>query len=130
MESWAPLATHLEGGVIIQRQDLIDKGTNEFMAGLEWRAIEKLTVSFGCQYTKFGVSEAWQNDITHHLSNFTMGIGAAYHFNDKLTLNIGGLNTWYESATITDKTSYAPVSYNQTYDRANKAIAIGIDYKF
>ena len=127
IESWAPNATLPQGGTIIQRQDLIDKGTNEFMAGLEWKLGDKFLVSAGCQYTKFGVSDQWQNDITHHLSNFTMGLGAAYHINERMSLNIGGLYTWYDSSTI----KFAnPIPHNMTYDRANKAVAIGIDYRF
>ena len=105
---------------IVKRQKLIDGNTNEFMLGLEWFLTSKLTLSAGCQYSKVNVSNAWQNDIAHNLSNFTVGLGAAYHFNDRLTLNIGGLNTWYNPVTIDA----------QKYDRANKAIALGIDFRF
>ena len=112
---------------IVKRQDLIDCGTNEYMAGLEWKLNKKLTLSAGGQYSDVGVSNAWQNDITHNLDNFTVGLGAAYQFTDRLTLNIGGLNTWYSAATINaDK----PISHTQKYERTNKAIAIGLDYRF
>jgi len=126
IESW-------DGTKIVQRQDLIDSGTNEYMAGLEWKITDKLTISTGCQYSKVGVSDAWQNDITHNLDNFTMGLGAAYHFGERLTLNIGGINTWYTPVTTNGTASIQgafPTSYKQTYDRTNKAIAIGIDYRF
>ena len=109
---------------IVNRQDFIDKGTNEYQAGLEWFLNNKLTISTGCQYSKVGVSDLWQNDISHNLTNLTMGLGAAYHFNDRLTLNIGGLNTWYNTATIT------MASNTQKYDRTNKAVAIGLDFRF
>ena len=117
IESW-------DGTHIIQRQDLIDKGTNEYQAGLEWKVIRKLTLSTGCQWSDVGVSELWQNDITHNLDNFTWGLGAAYHFTNRLTLNIGGIYTWYNSVSVGKTT---PV---QTYERTNKAIAIGIDFTF
>jgi len=127
LESWSGTET-------VKRQDLIDHGTNEFMAGLEWKLTKKLVLSTGGQYSKVGVKEAWQNDITHNLDNFTMGLGAAYHINDNLTLNIGGLNTWYSPVSIggTAAIQGTPVQapYTQTYDRANKALAIGIDYRF
>ena len=127
IESWVPEAT-TNSGTIIQRQALIDLGTNEYMAGLEWKITDKLTISTGCQLSKVGVSELWQNDITHNLDNFTMGLGAAYHFGDRLTLNIGGLNTWYKSSSIKGDSNSIP--FTQTYDRTNKALAIGIDYRF
>ena len=129
IESWAADATNPNGGTIVQRQDLVDKGTNEYMAGLEWRVTSRLTLSTGCQLSKVGVSELWQNDITHNLSNFTWGLGAAYHFTNRLTLNIGGLYTWYDPSSIKDNTTY-PVPYTQKYERTNKAIAVGIDFTF
>jgi len=134
IESWSPDATHPDGGVIVQRQKLINGGTNEYMAGLEWMLNDKFTVSTGFQWTFFNVSDAWQNDITHHLTNRTMGIGAAYHLNERITLNVGGLYTWYDKSTVKGNAAIAgtPISvpFEQTFDRTNRAIAIGIDYRF
>ena len=127
LENW-------DGSKIVQRQDLIDSGTNELMAGLEWKITDKLTISTGCQYSNVSVKDTWQNDITHNLDNFTMGLGVAYHFGERLTLNIGGLNTWYTPVSINDIATVpnTPVSasYIKKYDRSNKAIALGIDYRF
>ena len=128
IESWAPNATQPAGGTTVKRQDLIDKGTNEFMAGLEYKLFNKLVLSTGCQLSKVGVKEDWQNDITHNLDNFTMGLGAAYHFGERLTLNIGGLYTWYTPSEVKGVANTIP--FTQTYDRSNKAIALGIDYRF
>jgi len=109
---------------ITNRQDLIDKGTNEYQAGLEWMLNGKLTLSTGCQYSDVSVTNFWQNDIAHNLDNLTWGLGAAYHFNDRLTLNIGGLYTWYTASSVKSP------DFTQTYNRTNKALAIGIDYRF
>ena len=131
IESWAPDASNPNGGIIVQRQKLIDSGTNEYMAGLEWKLTNKLTLSTGGQWSDVSVSDAWQNDITHNLDNFTMALGAAYQINDCLTLNIGGLHTWYNSLSIKTATNIPAIPYNtQTYERTNTAIAIGIDYRF
>ena len=124
IESWVPDATHFEGGYIVQRQKLIKKGTNEYQAGLEWLLNGKLTLSTGCQWSDVRVSDLWQNDIAHNLKNLTWGLGAAYHFSDRLTLNIGGLYTWYNTSSVKS------TDYIQTYDRTNKALAIGIDFRF
>ena len=120
------------GQAIVQRQDLIDHGTNEYQVGLEWNVTGKLTLSTGCQWSDVGVSDLWQNDISHNLDNLTWGLGAAYHFNDRLTLNIGGLYTWYNSASVKCNTTIQsnPVSVTQTYERTNKALAIGLDFRF
>jgi long-chain fatty acid transport protein len=107
---------------------LIDKNTNEFMLGVEWKIFDKLTISTGFQYSDVGVSDAWQNDISHNLDNFTVGLGFAYRVTGRLTLNIGGINTWYEKATIPG--SVSGIDYKQAYSRTNNAIAIGVDYRF
>ena len=120
-------------GIIIQRQDLIYKGTNEYMAGLEWKLSKKLLLSTGCQSSNVNVYNAWQNDMTHHMDNFTLGLGGAYLINDRLTLNIGGIYTWYKTAKqmlIYDISSIYSLPANQTYDRVTKAFAIGLDYRF
>jgi len=122
LHHFEPQSTYesFSNGAIIKRNELIDHGTNEFMAGLEWKLAKKLTLSTGGQLSKVGVSDAWQNDISHNLDSYTQALGAAFHFNDRMTLNIGGLYTWYTKATVK----------NQTYNRENKAVAIGIDYRF
>ncbi len=120
LESWAPVATEPNGGHIVQRQELVDRGTNEYMAGLEWKPTDKLLLSAGCQRSDVSVSDAWQNDITHNLDNFSAGLGAAYRFTDRLTLNVGGMYTWYDSQTV--KT--------QTYARTSRVVAVGVDYRF
>ena len=129
IETWEsePTPANPLNGKIEKRQNFIDCGTNEYMAGLEWKLNDKLIISAGCQYSDVSVKDDWQNDITHHLDNFTLGLGAAYHFSDRLTLNIGGLNTWYNTVSKDEK---KPIPYTQTYDRTNKAIALGIDFRF
>jgi len=123
IESWVPPHMYSSSiGTIFPRQDLIKRGTNEYQAGVEWKITDKLTLSTGCQYSDVSVTDAWQNDIAHNLDNFTWGLGAAYQLSDRITLNIGGLYTWYTPVSV--------ASQDQKYDRTNKALAVGIDFKF
>ena len=124
IESWSPDNTLPKGGTIVERQNFINSGTIEYQAGLEWMIGDKFTLSAGCQWSDVDVKETWHNDITHNLDNFTLGIGAQYKFGERLSLNLGGLNTWYTPVTIDNSV------YKQTYDRENKAIALGIEYRF
>ena len=130
LESWSPDATNLEGGIFVQRQKLLEGGTNEYLAGLEWKIIDRLTLSTGFQWSRVGVEDGWHNDITHNLSNFTLGIGAAFQLNERMTINIGGINTWYEPISVNGQGTPIHRDFKQTYDRTNKAIALGIDYRF
>jgi long-subunit fatty acid transport protein len=122
LQSW-----NADAKTIVQRNKLIDKNTTEMMIGAEWKLNDKLTISTGVQASTVGVSDAWQNDISHNLDNITLGLGFAYRVNDKLTLNFGAINTWYEPATVQGNVS--GVDYKQTFDRTNKAVAVGIDYR-
>jgi long-chain fatty acid transport protein len=120
-----------EHGTRIDRTALVNGGTNELMLGFEWRLTPKFTISTGGQYTKYNLKDDWHNDITHHLDNFTLGLGAAYRATEKITINLGGINTFYQKKTVyfSNPLSSAPL-IKQSYQRTNKALAIGIDYKF
>lgn len=121
-------------GEIGQRQKLINGNTNEYKAGVEWKVNRRLTLSTGFQWSDVNVFDMWQNDIAHNLDNFTVGLGFAYRITDRLTLNFGAINTWYTSSSIQGVASLpgTPISfdYKQTYDRTNRAIAVGVDYRF
>jgi long-chain fatty acid transport protein len=129
LESWNAAAN-----TIVQRQKLIDNNTTEVQLGIEWKLNDKLTLSTGCQVSTVGVSKAWQNDMSHNLTNTTVGLGFAYRVTEQLTVNFGAINTWYEPVTIKTKNTLPSPPFNefvtQKYDRTNRAIAVGIDYRF
>ncbi len=127
METWNP-ATR----TIINKADFIDNNTSEYTLGIEWGITKKLTLSTGYQYSSIGVNEKYQSDIAHSLTNQCIGLGAKYAFTDKLSVNVGGLMTFYtpETYTVSTPTAIGTVQSNRTYDRDSKSIGIGIDYKF
>ncbi|MDR0437620.1 MAG: TonB-dependent receptor, partial [Bacteroidales bacterium] len=128
-ETWVPTDDDYLGGFIAQRQKLINGNTNEYKAGVEWKLNDKLTLSTGFQYSDVNVFDTWQNDIAHNLDNFTVGLGFAYRITDRLTLNFGAINTWYTPSSVTGVAG-GVIPYKQTYDRTNRAIAVGVDYRF
>lgn len=122
MESWSSA-----GQTKFNKMDFIEKNTREIMAGAEWKVNEKLLLSLGYQFTMVYPSDVYgryQSDISHSLSNYSMGLGAAYKICDKLTVNIGAL------ATIYDKFKVNADNFQRIYDRSTKSIAVGIDYCF
>ena len=109
------------------KMDFIEKNTCEIMAGTEWKVSDKLLLSLGYQFTFVYPSDVYggyQSDISHSLSNYSMGLGAAYKICDKLTINVGCL------ASIYDKFTVNADNFMRTYDRSTQSLALGIDYSF
>lgn len=122
MESW-----NSAGQTKFNKMNFIEKNTREIMAGAEWKASEKLLLSLGYQFTLVYPSDVYgryQSDISHSLSNYSMGLGAAYKICNNLTVNIGAL------ATIYDKFKVNADNFERIYDRSTQNIAVGIDYCF
>ena len=117
MHSWDPAANDFT-----RREDLLDGGSCEYSFGLEYDVTEKILLSAGYQYGKFGVTPKAQSDMTHNINNYTVGFGGQYKCNEKIKLNAGFLIT-----------KYIPYSVEETYthyDRRNCVFSVGIDISF
>lgn len=77
-------------------QRLLDHDTNEFLAGAEWDINDRLTVSAGGQLTRYGLTDAYMNDMSFVVDSYSFGFGANYHLNDKVTLKAAYFQTNYE----------------------------------
>jgi len=117
---------------IVQRQKFIDHGTREFMVGVEYQLNDKLTLSAGCQLSDVGVSEKWQNDLSHNLDNLSFALGFAYRITEKLTLNFGAIATIFDPPSVTTVLPSPPFNptVTQKYERSSRGFAIGVDYRF
>ncbi|MFV0555074.1 MAG: OmpP1/FadL family transporter [Mangrovibacterium sp.] len=103
----------------------IDKNTIDYALGAEYQISEKLKASLGWQYTDLGIAENWRNDITHSFSTHSIGAGVAYAFTEKLVLDLGVMNTFYNPVT---RNFTSETSYTETYDRSNFVFAVGLSY--
>ncbi|WP_294081445.1 OmpP1/FadL family transporter [Proteiniphilum sp. UBA5384] len=119
-------------GTTTGKQKALTKGTNEYLAGVEWDVHKKLTVSAGYQTTDYGLSDDFQSDTSFSCDSYSVGLGTAIKFSPKVTLNVAYFWTVYTDYT---KTS---ANYNglpnlpgkDVYSRTNKVFGAGIDYKF
>lgn len=113
------------------KQKFLTKGTNEYLAGIEFDLTKQLTLSCGGQITDYGLSDNFQSDTSFSCDSYTLGFGAKVKMNKHLNLNIGYMWTTYEDYTKTSS------NYNGTglpgtnvYSRTNKVFGLSADYSF
>lgn len=118
-------------GMAGNKQKFLTKGTNEYLMGIEWDVIKRLTLSCGGQITDYGLSDDFQSDTSFSCDSYTLGVGAKVKLSEKANLNVGYMWTTYEDYTKTSQ------NYNGTglpgtniYSRTNKVFGLGIDYRF
>lgn len=106
------------------RQQYI-KNTNEFQAGLEYKVDNRLLISIGGQYSTPKAEDSYQTDLDYILKSYTIGLGAAYDFTDKLKLNIG-----YQWVNYSDYTKVTDNNRTDIFSKNKSVFAIGLDYHF
>lgn len=114
------------------RQEYLDRGTNEILAGIEWDINDMFTVSCGGQRTDYGLTEGktdeFQNDMSFSCDSYSVGVGGAINVNEHMRINAGCFWTIYSD--YNKKVSYGGMDGTNTYSRTNRSLGVGIDYKF
>jgi len=106
------------------RQDELTHGTHEILAGVEYDINEKFTVSCGGQRTDYGLSDGYQQDTSFACDSYSVGLGGAWHINEKMRLNVS-----YFCSLYSDYEKQAAYGL-ETFSRTNHVIGVGLDYKF
>lgn len=107
------------------KQKYISGGTDEYLAGLEYRIDRMFTVSAGGQITRYGVNDAYQSDLSFSLNSYSIGFGGAVNVAKNVVINIGYFWTNYS-----DWTKKVNDSQTDIYSRTNKVFAAGVDFSF
>ena len=116
------------------KQKTLDHNTNEYMLGLEWKALKWLDVSGGVQLTDKGVTDAYQSDLHFDMGSTSYGLGVGIHLNDAMMLNLGYMITDYKTHTKVDPNfqnnalTGKGVEGTEIFKRKSQVFAIGIDY--
>ena len=118
-------------GMADGKQKYLTKGTNEYLAGIEWDVIKRLTLSGGVQFTDYGLSDNYQTDTSFSCDSYSLGIGAKLQLSERADLNVGYMWTNYEDYTKTTQ-NYNGLGLPGTnvYSRTNKVFGLSIDYRF
>ena len=108
-------------------QDLLDGGTNEYLAGAEWDVTKKLTISTGGQITRYQLTDAYMNDMSFVVNSFSFGLGFNYKVSDIVTLKAAYFQTNYDDYKRV--TSTEPL-VSDTFTRTNRVLGIGCELNF
>ena len=114
-------------------EKLLDGDTNEYLAGAEWDVTNKLQVSGGFQLTRYGLSDAYMNDMSFVVNSWTFGLGVGYQVSDKVKLNAAYFQTNYDNYDMDtpqqDMSSLGltvPAGKN-SFTRTNRVIGVGVE---
>lgn len=58
------------------KQKELERGTNEYLFGIEWDVVKRLTISGGAQITDYGLSDNFQSDVSFSCDSYSLGFGA------------------------------------------------------
>lgn len=117
------------------REKLLGGNTWEELIGVEWDAIEQLTVSLGTQFTRmnYGEGNAYLNDMSFGLQSWCLGGGARYHINDDMAIDFSLFRTFYDEVKR-DYQNYGPTMANvpgqDKFKRESLSFGLGFVYDF
>ena len=121
------------------KQNYIDGGVNEYLAGTEYKLNKMFLVSAGFQLNTTAVTDDYQTDLSFSLNTFSVGLGGAIDVTPKLRVNLAYFLTNYSewtkttanySNTTPSTSSALPISGTDIYARTSNVFGIGLEYKF
>ena len=69
----------------LNKEELISHNTHEFLLGAEYDFCKLITVSASWEITRYGLDDAYMNDLSFNLSNYMFGGGVRVHATKKPT---------------------------------------------
>lgn len=110
------------------KQDLINGGTIEVLAGAEYDINKIVTVSAGWQTTNYDLSDAHMNDLSFNTSSNSVGAGVRVHITKRTSIDAGYMQTFYKTRDVVTQTAVG----NKTdhYYRTNKVFGATVNFKF
>ncbi|MCI1648828.1 MAG: hypothetical protein LKI39_03180 [Bacteroides sp.] len=121
-----------QAGMANDKQKALTGGTNEYLFGVEWDVLSRVSISGGYQRTDYGLADGFQSDTSFSCDSYSLGFGAGIKLSPKLKLNVAYFWTNYSDYTKSMDTGYngLPLGGTDVYSRTNKVFGLGVDYKF
>jgi len=113
------------------KQKLVNNGTKEITAGVEYDVIPLVTVSAGFQRTMYDLSDDYMNDLSFNNSSNLFGCGVRLNVSEKLSFDLGYMVNFYEDKTV-ETPKYMGTQYDRTdvYSRTNHVFGASVNYSF
>lgn len=113
------------------KQKFLTKGTNEYLAGIEWDVTNRLALSCGAQITDYGLSDDYQSDTSFSCDSYSLGLGAKFKLSGRAKVNIGYMWTNYKDyKKVFSNYNDTKLSGTNLYSRTNKVFGLSLDYSF
>ena len=113
-------------------QKKLSCGTNEYLGGVEWDISDRVNISAGGQITRYGLTDAFMNDMSFVVNSYSAGFGVSYKVTPKVTLTAAYFQTNYsdyEKVTQRDATTGATIK-GDTFTRTNRVLGLGCQVDF
>jgi long-subunit fatty acid transport protein len=110
-----------------ESQELLKHDSNEYLAGVEWDVTSKLNVSAGGQLTRYGLSDAYMNDMSFVVNSYSIGFGFSYKVRENITLSAAYFQTMYDKY---NRNNYPTEGVSDTFTRTNRVLGIGCQLDF
>lgn len=104
-------------------QNLLDGGTNEYLAGVEWDINDRLNVSLGGQLTRYQLTDAYMNDMSFVTNSYSLGLGFSYKVKENITLTAAYFQTNYDDY---ERANYPTEGVSDTFTRTNRVLGLGV----
>lgn len=132
-------------------QKLLDSGTREFLAGVEYDVCDRLQVSAGWQNTHYGLTDDYMRDISFNVCSNSLGVGFGVQATKRVKVNVAYFHTFYHSynrstadyngisstvAAVAGQDSAdalvasGVLAGSDTFTRTNKVFGVGVDFSF
>ncbi|NDV95028.1 aromatic hydrocarbon degradation protein [Dysgonomonas sp. 521] len=108
------------------KQKHLTGGTNEYLAGVEYRINPMFLVSMGGQITRYGLADGFQSDLSFSVNSYSLGFGGAVNVSKNVQINVGYFYTDYSDYKMADVAG----SPSTSYTRKNKVFTAGVDFSF
>ncbi len=105
----------------------IDKNGYEVGLGLQFNLTDNFSFSVGGLYGDMGVADSYQSDFSYSNPSTTIGAGIMWKITDKITLDAGASNTFYQDQTVSF-TDPNTSDYSEILGKTTLTFAAGLSF--
>ena len=110
------------------KQELVNGGTWEVLAGVEYDLCKWVTVSAGWQTTNYDLADGHLSDLSFVTSSHSVGAGVRVNVTNRTSVDLGWMQTFYKTRDVVTPTPIGDkVDY---YYRTNRVLGLGVNIAF